>query len=188
MRVHFTVLVDSPLRIGSGLPSASADDTVVRAADGRPILPATTLKGAVRAAAASATPALAPGVLTRTFGRPDGAAAQAVFLDAAPRDGQQAVVDEVARVSLSSSRTARRGRLFNQEVVLPFAHTSEGLQQLVFEGAVHLLSPDDTEVLQAVVTGLARVEALGAENSRGRGQVRVAIDPRAATPVLEGNA
>ena len=184
--VRFRIHVDSPLRIGAGLPSLIADDTVVRDADGQPIVPATTLKGNVRAGAAAPDAGISEDTLARTFGRPDGASGLALFGDAAPSAGQTPVVTAVTRVSLSDTRTARRGRLMTHEVVLPFAETVDGLQPLTFEGGVRV--PSDPSVVRAVVVGLASVRALGAERSRGRGEVRVAIDPTTIEPLPVGGA
>lgn len=184
MRIRFRVHLDAPLRIGTGLPSLTADDTVVRGPSG-PIIPSTTIKGAVRAAAAGVDdPPLDDRLLLRVFGRGDSGGGTALFSDALPAPGLEPVVTETTRVSLSETRTARRGRLMTHEVVLPEARRDGTLVPMVFEGSVRLRAPSTADV-QAIVQGLARVEAVGAGRSRGLGNLRIAIDPAVVRQVLE---
>lgn len=186
MIVDFRLHLDAALRIGSGLPSLVADDTVVRGPDG-PLIPSTTIKGAVRAAAAAVSdPPIDDAVLLRTFGRRDGDPGIALFSDALPAEGQQPIVEEITRVSLSPARTARRGRLMTHEVIAPLARTAHGLQPATFVGHVRILD-DDRAAARTVVIGLASLTSLGAERSRGRGRVRVALDPQAAAWTTEAH-
>ena len=186
MKVPFRLHLDEPLRIASGLPSLTADDTVVRGASG-PIVPSTTIKGAVRAAAAGiCDPALSEADLRSAFGGPDGPRGAIAFTDAHPAPGLEPVVDEVTRVSLSEARTAVPGRLMTVEVVRPLARTAEGLRPLVFVGEARILVEDpDDRLLRVLLFGLANLRALGGQRSRGHGGIRVALDPGQVARALE---
>lgn len=184
MKIRFRIHLDAPLRIGTGLPSLTADDTVVRGPRG-PLIPSTTIKGAVRAAAAGIDdPPLDDAVLVRVFGRRDSTSGTALFSDALPAEGTEPLVTELTRVSLSEQRTARQGRLMTQEVVLAEGRHQGQVVPMVFEGTVRLRSPA-TEDITAIVQGLARVDGIGGDRSRGHGSVRIAIDPEAVRRASE---
>lgn len=184
MSIRYRIHLDAPLRIGTGLPSLTADDTVVRGPAG-PLVPSTTIKGAVRAAAAAVDdPPLEDQLLLEVFGRRDGSGGTALFSDALPAAGVTPIVSEITRVALTPARTARRGRLLTHEVVLPEAPRNGELVPLVFEGTVRFRT-SSTDAVRAVVQGLSRVDGIGADRSRGLGSVRFAIDPAIVRQALE---
>jgi hypothetical protein len=174
--VLFRIHLDAGIRIGSGLPSLTADDTVVRGADGRPIIPSTTLKGAVRSALASlGGEGPDDATMRRVLGRAGASPGVVHFGDAVAPNDIEPVVNERTRVSLTTRRTAARGRLMTLEVLEPLADGPDGaLVPLVLEGAVHC-PEGDTEAAEVVALGLAMVRSIGADRSRGLGRVRVAV-------------
>jgi hypothetical protein len=174
--VRFRIHLDAGIRIGSGLPSLTADDTVVRGADGRPVVPSTTLKGAVRSALAGlGGEGPDDATLRRVLGRAGASPGAVHFGDAVAPDGIEPVVSERTRVSLTSRRTAARGRLMTLEVLESLAQGPDGaLVPLVLEGAVRC-PEGDAEAAEVVALGLAIVRSIGADRSRGLGRVRVAV-------------
>lgn len=174
--VRFRIHLDAGLRIGCGLPSLTADDTVVRGVDGRPIVPSTTLKGAVRSALAGlGSEGPDDATMRRILGRAGASPGAAHFSDAVAPSGIAPVVSERTRVSLTSRRTAARGRLMTLEVLEPLARREDGtLTPLVLEGVVRCPEADEAAA-EVVALGLASVHAIGADRSRGLGRVRVAV-------------
>lgn len=174
--IIFRIHLDAALRVGTGLPSLSADDTVVRGADGRPIVPSTTIKGAVRSALAGLG-AAGPddATMRRVLGRAGASPGIVHFGDATAPEGVEPVVSERTRVSLTARRTAARGRLMTLEVLEPLARGAGGrLVPLVLEGTVRCPA-GDTDAAETVALGLAAVRAIGGDRSRGLGRVRIAV-------------
>jgi uncharacterized protein (DUF2141 family) len=111
----------------------------------------------------------------RVLGRAGASPGAVHFGDAVAPDGIEPVVSERTRVSLTSRRTAARGRLMTLEVLEPFANGPAGsLVPLVLEGAVRC-PEGDAEAAEVVALGLAMVRSIGADRSRGLGRVRVAV-------------
>ena len=174
--VHFRIHLDAGLRVGTGLPSLSADDTVVRGADGRPIVPSTTMKGAVRSALAGlGVDGPDDETMRRLLGRAGASPGVVHFSDAVAPAGIEPIVSERTRVSLTSRRTAARGRLMTLEVLEPLAHGPVGrLVPLVLAGSVRC-PEGDREAADTIALGLAAVRAIGGDRSRGLGRVRIAV-------------
>jgi CRISPR/Cas system CSM-associated protein Csm3 (group 7 of RAMP superfamily) len=174
--VRYRIHLDSPLRIGTGVPSLTSDDTVVRGPDGRAIVPSTTIKGAVRSALASlGSSGPDDATLRAVFGRAGSDAGSVFFSDACAPDGVDPIIVERTRSALTARRTAARGRLMTFEMVEPLGIARDGhLRPLVFEGVARCLT-EDREVREVAALGLAAVRAIGADRSRGLGNVRIAI-------------
>jgi hypothetical protein len=174
--VLFRIHLDAGLRVGTGLPSLSADDTVVRGPGGRPIVPSTTIKGAVRSALAGlGADGPDDATMRRLLGRAGASPGVVHFSDATAPEGVEPVVSERTRVSLTSRRTAARGRLMTLEVLEPLARDAVGdLVPLVLEGTVRCPA-GDTEAAETIALGLSAVRAIGGDRSRGLGRVRFAV-------------
>lgn len=174
--VLFRIHLDAGLRVGTGLPSLSADDTVVRGPDGRPIVPSTTIKGAVRSALAGlGADGPDDATMRRLLGRAGASPGVVHFGDATAPEGIEPIVSERTRVSLTSRRTAARGRLMTLEVLEPLARDADGrLVSLVLEGSVRC-PEGDPEAAEIIALGLGAMRAIGGDRSRGLGRVRLAV-------------
>lgn len=178
-RYHFRIDVLSPLAIGTGEPTLLADDSLPRRRDGRPYIPATTLKGRVRDLTRVAE--VDPDRWRTAFGVSDTAPAAALLTDAvAPREAP-AEVEHLTTVALDERRVARTGALTTMEVIAP---SPDVAHPCALFGAV-LPSPtaasDDARASAGLLlAGLAAVTDLGARTRRGWGQVRIALAPESA--------
>lgn len=180
--IRYRIRLLTPLHIGSGVPSHTADDTVVRGPDGTPEIPESKLKGAARAALLNAGVHDAR-LLAQAFGAPHGDGGTVLFTPGRPEPGLEAVVDEVTTVALTEVRTPRTGQLARVEVLQPLARSDGGLLPLWLTASVRRDPlgdrPDPDPVMGTVLCGLAMIHAIGRRKTRGWGQVRVAL-PREA--------
>jgi CRISPR/Cas system CSM-associated protein Csm3 (group 7 of RAMP superfamily) len=193
--VHrFRVDVFSQLCIGTGMPSLEADQTVVRDSEGRPMIPATTLKGAARDlvrvhaglpadifAAAFGTAGRAAAGSGGQAGPSDGSPSAVIITDARCRRASIPTVSIVRTVALNDDRVAVPGALASFEVVEPWVEgAGASFTTACFEGTVRpspLVDVDEGErAVGTVLAGLSAIASLGSRTSRGWGRVRVAID------------
>lgn len=179
-----------------GAAAAGLHDTTVRDADGLPFLPATALKGAIRAQLGRLVDR---DRVTRILGgagiRPtgdDGDATverigggnsrvylgDAVLVDEALKELFGSGLGYAQKTQVSIDRSSRRAadqHLFQREILAPFA---EGMR---FHAPIDLsrLDGDDRDVFEAAV---AAVFALGAGRTAGLGGVDMAIKPGTKAP------
>jgi CRISPR/Cas system CSM-associated protein Csm3 (group 7 of RAMP superfamily) len=208
--VHpFRIDLFSQLCIGTGMPSLEADQTVVRDGEGRPMIPATTLKGAARdlvrvhgglpadiLAAAFGTAGRSSAGRGGQSGRSDGSPSAVIITDARCRPGSAPTVSIVRTVALDDDRVAVPGALASFEVVEPWVDAAGGSFSVAcFQGTVRpspLVGVEQGEqAVGAVLAGLSAIASLGSRTSRGWGRVRVAIDDsgaRLARAVMLGAA
>lgn len=187
LRLPFLVRLRSPLAISSGRATAFADAAVARSPGGRPIIPATAIKGAARDLAAL-IPGLPKDLVDLAFGGGGDREGVVTVSDAELPDGAAPQVEEITTVALSEWRTARPARLATVEAVLPLDRVT--LRPLEFHGAVypapqHAGHPRARAAMAAWACGLVSIRSFGGRTRRGWGQVEVGLEPQAASAIVE---
>lgn len=178
-RYRFRIDVLSPLAIGTGEPTLLADDSLPRRLDGRPYIPATTLKGAVRDLTRVA--GVEPQLWQSAFGTSDDAPAAALLTDAVAHQDAPASVVLITSIALDGRRVAVPGALTTAELIAPAADPAKPCS-LFGEVMPAPTAPTTSAVAAAglLLAGLAALTSVGARTRRGWGQVRVALAPDAA--------
>lgn len=186
LRIPFLIRLRSPLAISSGRATAFADAAVARSPAGRPIIPATAIKGAARDLAA-AIPGLPRDLVDLAFGGEGDREGMVTVSDAELPDGAAPQVEEITTAALSDRRTALPARLATIEVVLPLDHVTR--RPLEFHGVVypapHAGHPRAREAMAAWACGLVSIRSFGGRTRRGWGQVEVGLEPQAANAIAE---
>lgn len=202
VHADFAIRLRSRLAIHTGRPGATVDDTVPRDArrSGRavPVIPATVVKGAARAALVRYDHPFSDGARREAFGGAHTLPGMLRFSTARPPDDHQLTIGEITNVALTAERTAQPGRLRTVEVVEELAHCGDEQTATIFHGTLAAdptvtADPDEPapqqrrraeRSLAVGLCGLAAVTALGSRTNRGLGAVAVIIDPDA--PVAPG--
>lgn len=181
-RYPFRVDLLSPLAIGTGEPTLIADDSVTRRHDGLPMIPSTSLKGAIRDLIR--TSSLPPELWHQAFGQPDGATSSVIITDAVATP--EATTNLITTVALDERRVARIGALATIEVVDTSPDPS---RPVAFHGQVLASPTAPPELARRAVgltlLGLSAIRSLGSRTRRGWGQVRVALAPPSAALARE---
>lgn len=178
-RYPFRIDVLSPLAIGTGEPTLLADDSLPRRLDGRPYIPATTLKGKVRDLTRVA--GIDGRQWRQAFGGEDATPSAVLITDAVPSVDDPVETMLISTVALDERRIAITGALTIAEVIAP---SGDPRRPSSFHGEVmpSPTAPDPVglEAAGLVLAGLAAVVDLGARTRRGWGQVRVSLHPESA--------
>jgi len=156
MNLEFHIRFHTPFRVATGTARAGVDSSV----DPHSLLPGSSLKGVMRAAANNHLP---PGVVDDVFGVPGDAgpwAWTAAEFDDAP------IIKERVRIALDAGVAAEGSLLINDEVWATDAHFA--VEQL------HHLDPQRLGIHLTVLECAARsVHLLGADRRRGLGSVTI---------------
>jgi hypothetical protein len=182
----------SPLAVRTGRPGTIVDDTVARALDhgttGEPVIPATVIKGAARAALIRYEHPFDAAHVVDAFGDEGDHPGVLRFTTARATD-HDAVVGSVTNVALTAERTARPGRLRTVEVVEELGrrengeldpvtfHTTVRADPTVGSGEAGVRRERAERSLAIGLCGLAAVTHVGSRTNRGLGSVEVVIDP-----------
>ena len=183
---RYAFVLGSDLHIGSGAPGAGYDDRCAVDVLGRPIIPASTVKGAARDALVRG--GVPESDLILAFGAEDRPHAGATWFS----DATAEYAEPVGRsfVALSDRRAAVAGRLFELEVVPAWQRAAASWAPTVFRGRVELLPgvamDEGAHALTLAAEALARTTSFGGRTTRGMGVVRCAL--RRDDFIAEGSA
>lgn len=179
MMLQLEVVLDvrSDFHVGTGAGLGSVlDATVVRDRFGRPIVPGSTIKGLARDAARLLTtmhPALDHGgALDRVFGRPGSPPSLVRF--------GQAVAKGAAPLAVVHGRSARDRQSGRAADELLFRIEDAGAGRFVANVSADSALTEHEIVL--LIAALRRIELLGGQGRRGKGQVSVEVQVKDGPP------
>lgn len=182
IKLSLTLTLLSDAEPGSGLGTETMDGLVPRDARGRPILPATHVKGLLRdrledLAAARKWP-LAQELLAALLGEPDGGStgmrvAALRLADAAPVEKSACKTMPISRTAISDLGTANQGSLRTVEAIAAGSR---------FSSAASIQNEPGSAVDLAARLGLMMIENVGGGRTRGAGLCRINIEGESRTP------
>lgn len=171
-RIQVTLEFLSDFHIGTGAGLGRVVDAVIaRTAGGEPVVPGSTIKGLARDAVAGLPVQLRDtDVIARVFGRPGSDEGIVRFGDAVPEKDWSSPM-----IHGRSARDRNRGRALDEAL---FRMEDATACRMV----AHALSDQilDERDLVLLITALRRIEAIGGQRRRGKGQVSITVK------VLEG--
>jgi len=177
LTLTISLLADTEL--GTGLGTETLDGLLPRDAEGRPIIPASHLKGLLRERleALGALRGWPDGLLDALLGTPgegggDGTPSRLRLTDASPRGGDPGVIT-ITRTAIGAYGTAQPGSLRTVEALSAGTTlTAKAWVDDTADGALDLLAR----------LGLMAIDAVGGGRTRGAGLCRIVLGRETRTP------